>query len=143
MLVFSRKTGEEIVLPKHGVTIGVVAVGGKRVRLGISAPFDVPVHRREILEQTAEPGPSASHANGSRTDFAQRLERRIRLRTRDRISSLRIETLEGQVIVQGYSRSHYDRQLAYSAAMEVLNASRSDRPEQLKVDIEVRRRCES
>ncbi len=137
MLVFSRKTGEEIVLPKHGVTIGVVAIGGKRVRLGISAPCDIPVHRREILEQTAEPGPAASHANGRRTDFEQRLERRIRLRTRDRIRALRIETRGEQVIVKGCSRSNYDRQLAHSAAMEILNGSASDRPEQLIVDIEV------
>jgi carbon storage regulator len=137
MLVFSRKIGEEIVLPKHGVTIGVVAIGGKRVRLGISAPFDIPVHRQELMEQTAEPGPSASHANGSRTDFEQRLERRIRLRTRDRIRALRIEARGEQITVRGYSRSNYDRQLAYSAAMEVFNGSSSDRPEQLNVDIEV------
>lgn len=54
MLVFSRKAGEEVVLPKHGVTIGVVAIGGQRVRLGISAPFDIPVHRQEIQEQDEE-----------------------------------------------------------------------------------------
>jgi carbon storage regulator len=137
MLVLTRKTGEEIVLPEHGVTIGVVAIGGKRVRLGISAPFDVPVHRRELLDHPAEHGPSTLHASSSRTDFEQRLERRIRLRTRDRIRNLRIERFGEQVIVRGRSRSNYDRQLAYSAAMEVLNASRSDRRETLKVDIEV------
>jgi carbon storage regulator CsrA len=37
MLVLSRKVGEEIVLPSHGVTIGVVAARGGRVRLGIAA----------------------------------------------------------------------------------------------------------
>lgn len=48
MLVLSRKTGEEIVLPNRGVTIGVVAVKGKQVRLGIAAPSEIPVHRGEV-----------------------------------------------------------------------------------------------
>ena len=41
MLVLSRTTGEEIVLPNRGVTIGVVAVNGKQVRLGIAAPSGI------------------------------------------------------------------------------------------------------
>ena len=48
MLVLSRKIGEQIVLPKSGVTIHVVAVGPKRVRLGIDAPAGTPVHRSEV-----------------------------------------------------------------------------------------------
>ncbi len=51
MLVLSRKVGEEIVLPIYGVTIGVVAVAGKRVRLGITAPPDVKVHRKEVWQR--------------------------------------------------------------------------------------------
>lgn len=48
MLVFSRKAGEAIVLPNSGVTIGVVAVKGGQVRLGITAPTEVSVRRGEI-----------------------------------------------------------------------------------------------
>lgn len=55
MLVLSRKVGEEIVLPNHGVTIGVVAVNGKRVRLGIAAPVEIPIHRGEVWRRIRAP----------------------------------------------------------------------------------------
>ena len=41
MLLLGRRVGEEIVLPSCGVTIKVVAIKGKSVRLGFSAPPDV------------------------------------------------------------------------------------------------------
>jgi carbon storage regulator len=67
MLVLSRKVGEEIVLPIHGVTIGVVAVAGKRVRLGITAPPDIKVHRKEVWQRArasrSEVGPDGSDAD--------------------------------------------------------------------------------
>jgi len=47
MLVLSRKHGESIRIG-HYITITVVEAGGGRVRLGIDAPRDVPVHREEI-----------------------------------------------------------------------------------------------
>ena len=48
MLVLSRKAGESVLLPECGVSITVVAVKGKRIRLGISAPANVPVFRGEL-----------------------------------------------------------------------------------------------
>jgi carbon storage regulator len=48
MLVLSRKVGEEIVMPDQGVTVTVVAVRGNRVRIGVSAPRDVSIYRKEI-----------------------------------------------------------------------------------------------
>lgn len=48
MLVLSRKVGQEIVLPDCGVTIGVIRVVGNRVRLGIKAPREIVVRRKEI-----------------------------------------------------------------------------------------------
>jgi carbon storage regulator len=51
MLVLTRKIGEEIVLPESEVTIAVLCVAGKKVKLGITAPAGVPVHRREILQR--------------------------------------------------------------------------------------------
>ena len=41
MLLLGRRAGKEIVLPGFGVTIKVVAIKGKNVRLGFSAPPDV------------------------------------------------------------------------------------------------------
>ncbi len=48
MLVLSRKIGEKILVPDCDVEITVVAVVGNRVRIGVSAPDDVEVHREEI-----------------------------------------------------------------------------------------------
>lgn len=49
MLVLSRKKNESIVID-GAVTITVVEVRGDKVRLGIQAPRDVPIHRSEVYE---------------------------------------------------------------------------------------------
>lgn len=49
MLVLSRQQGEEIVIG-DGIRVCVVEIRAGRVNLGISAPRDVAVHRREIWE---------------------------------------------------------------------------------------------
>ncbi|MHB8861391.1 MAG: carbon storage regulator [Pirellulaceae bacterium] len=54
MLVLTRKKGEEIILANQGVTIRVVAVGRKAVRLGINAPSSVGVRRHEVPGQAPE-----------------------------------------------------------------------------------------
>ena len=48
MLVLSRKIGERIVLPGCGVTVTVLESRGNQVRLGITAPAGVAVHREEL-----------------------------------------------------------------------------------------------
>lgn len=48
MLVLSRRSGEQIVLPGLGIVITVVAVTGGRARIGIVAPAEVRVLRAEI-----------------------------------------------------------------------------------------------
>jgi carbon storage regulator len=55
MLVLSRKLGERIVVG-DGITITVVSVRGERVKLGIAAPVEVPIHREEIHRQVSEAG---------------------------------------------------------------------------------------
>ena len=47
MLVLTRKTGQSIVIADD-IEITVLAVDSTKVRLGISAPLNVPVHRKEI-----------------------------------------------------------------------------------------------
>ena len=54
MLVLSRKLGESIVLPDCQVTITVIGLHGKRVRLGVAAPRDLPVHRTEVWARVCE-----------------------------------------------------------------------------------------
>ena len=52
MLVLTRKKDESIVIGTgaNAITLIVVDVRGDRVRLGIEAPDDVPIHRREVFE---------------------------------------------------------------------------------------------
>jgi carbon storage regulator len=47
MLVLSRKKNESIIIA-NDIVITVVEVRGDKVRLGIVAPKDVPVHREEV-----------------------------------------------------------------------------------------------
>ncbi len=54
MLVLSRKAGEEIVMSNGDITISVLGITGKKVRLGVSAPLDIPVHRMEIHQRTIQ-----------------------------------------------------------------------------------------
>ena len=49
MLVLSRKKNESIVI-NEDIVITVVEIRGDKVRLGIQAPRDIPVHRREVLD---------------------------------------------------------------------------------------------
>jgi carbon storage regulator len=51
MLVLSRKTGEQIVVPIYQITITVLEITGSRVRLGIMAPAGVAVHRNEVWQR--------------------------------------------------------------------------------------------
>jgi carbon storage regulator len=55
MLVLSRKPGEAVVIDGQ-ITVRIIEIRGDRVRLGIEAPREVPVHRCELLlrmEKTA------------------------------------------------------------------------------------------
>ena len=56
MLVLSRKIGERIVVPHCELAVTVLAVEGKTVRLGISAPAEVDVYREEVWHQLCQEG---------------------------------------------------------------------------------------
>ena len=61
MLVLSRKRGEAITIGK-GVTVTVLAVDGERVKIGVVAPAEVPVHRQEIRDRIEGCAPALAHA---------------------------------------------------------------------------------
>jgi carbon storage regulator len=50
MLVLSRKVGESVVIDGK-IIVKVVRVEGDMVRIGISAPSSVPVHRQEVYDE--------------------------------------------------------------------------------------------
>jgi carbon storage regulator len=49
MLVLSRQRDESIIIGDN-IVITVVDIRGDKVRLGIAAPTEIPVHRREVYE---------------------------------------------------------------------------------------------
>ncbi len=49
MLVLSRKRNESIVI-NNDITIVVVEIRGDKVRLGVEAPKEIPVHRQEVYD---------------------------------------------------------------------------------------------
>jgi len=55
MLVLSRKRSESIMIGDH-IVVTVVAIRGDQVRLGITAPRDVPVHRESIYAKITSRG---------------------------------------------------------------------------------------
>lgn len=71
MLVLSRRIGERIVIG-DGILVTVVATGGDRVRLGVSAPAATPIHREEIWKRI-----HPSRADG-RTEFNEAAKQGIR-----------------------------------------------------------------
>jgi carbon storage regulator len=54
MLVLGRKIGERIVLPETGISISVLGIQGKRVRIGIEAPQAASVYREEVWRRIAD-----------------------------------------------------------------------------------------
>jgi carbon storage regulator len=49
MLVLSRQRDESIIIGDN-VVVTVVDIRGDKVRLGIDAPGEIPVHRQEVYE---------------------------------------------------------------------------------------------
>ncbi|HXW76231.1 MAG TPA: carbon storage regulator CsrA [Candidatus Eremiobacteraceae bacterium] len=56
MLVLTRKLNQEIVIGDD-IRITIVAVGGDQVKLGITAPRSVPVHRMEVYQERRAEAP--------------------------------------------------------------------------------------
>ena len=59
MLILTRKVGETLKIG-HEISVTVLTVKGNQVRIGITAPEDVQVHRQEIydrMEQEKMPQP--------------------------------------------------------------------------------------
>lgn len=53
MIFFWRKLGDGVIIGED-VHVSVVQIRGGRTRLGIEAPYEVPVHRQEVYEGVAE-----------------------------------------------------------------------------------------
>lgn len=58
MLALSRKKNEAIVI-NNNVEITILEIKGEQVKLGISAPKEVPVYRKEVYLQIQESNKNA------------------------------------------------------------------------------------
>ena len=72
MLVLTRRVNESIVI-NDDVSVLVVEVRGDRVRLGIEAPKNVTVHRKEIYDAIKEitPGKAEKKPQHVRRELAE------------------------------------------------------------------------
>ena len=50
MLILTRRIGEKLKIGDQ-ITLTVLGLHGRQVRLGIAAPKTVPVHRKEVFER--------------------------------------------------------------------------------------------
>ncbi len=63
MLALSRKKNEAIII-NNNIEITVLEVKGEQVKIGINAPKEVPVYRKEVYVQIQESNQEATNAAG-------------------------------------------------------------------------------
>ncbi|SFC24076.1 carbon storage regulator CsrA [Peribacillus sp. B-H-3] len=64
MLVLTRKTGESIMIGDD-IEITIVAVEGEQIKLGIQAPKDIDIHRKEIYLSIQQENSAAMNAKSN------------------------------------------------------------------------------
>jgi len=70
MLVLSRQRDESIIIGDN-IVVTIVDIRGDKVRLGIDAPTEIPVHRREVFEAIQREN---QHASGIQPNDVRGLE---------------------------------------------------------------------
>lgn len=63
MLALSRKKNEALII-NNNIEITVLEIKGEQVKLGISAPREVPVYRKEVYDQIQEVNKEAVNTDG-------------------------------------------------------------------------------
>lgn len=61
MLALSRKKDESIII-NDNIEITIIEIKGDQIKLGISAPKDVPIYRKEVFEQIQEANKEAANS---------------------------------------------------------------------------------
>lgn len=63
MLALTRKKGESLVV-NNNIEITVLEIRGDQIKIGISAPKNVPVYRKEVYLQIQKENEASLKANG-------------------------------------------------------------------------------
>ena len=63
MLALTRKKGEALVI-NNNIELTVLEIRGDQIKIGISAPKDVPIYRKEVYLQIQQENEAAISADG-------------------------------------------------------------------------------
>lgn len=66
MLVLSRRKDEEIIIGDN-IIVRIVDIRGDKIRVGIDAPSDITVHRREVYDAIKNPREMYDESNNPPT----------------------------------------------------------------------------
>lgn len=61
MLALTRKKGESLVL-NNNIEVTILEIRGDQVKIGVSAPKEVPIYRKEVYLQIQKENEAASNA---------------------------------------------------------------------------------
>lgn len=73
MLILTRKVGQSITIGDGSITVSVMEIKGRQVRLGIDAPADTPIHRQEIFQKIVEANKESAAAAADDLDLISSL----------------------------------------------------------------------
>lgn len=110
MLVLSRKPNDRILFPELGITIHVVKVDGRSVRLGVEAPRDVHVLRHEVA-------PDRQRYSAVERESAAPPSPRHRVRNRLNTALLSLGLLQRKIELGQATAGQIDSQLASAIAI--------------------------
>jgi hypothetical protein len=91
---------------------------------------------RQIAHDRAAGQGRSTAADGS-AEWRYDLRRRIAARTQGRVVGLKVEVIDGRLIVQGRSQSYYGKQLACAAALDLLKTLDSTLVTEVELNVEV------
>ena len=72
MLALTRKKGDSIII-NDNIEVTILDIQGDQVRLGINAPRDITIHRKEIYEQIRQENISAANISKSTVEVLNKL----------------------------------------------------------------------
>ncbi len=75
MLVLTRKSNQSIMIGDD-IEVSVLSIMGEKVRIGIQAPRDIPVFRKEVYLEIQSEGVAAGSAKAEVDDALKRLSSR-------------------------------------------------------------------
>jgi carbon storage regulator CsrA len=87
MLVLSRGRNDKVVFPTLGISVEILRVAGNKVRLGIEAPHEIPVHRHEITQRMEAQGEHHAAETLKFPNAAEALAAKLTHATRNRLNA--------------------------------------------------------